>query len=61
MTVTEGFVEAQAERIKAEAMAALVEAMRESDRARFRETMWLAGLVFAMVASATGLILAVLA
>ena len=61
MTVTEGFVEAQAERIKAEAMAVLVEAMRESDRARFRETMWLAGLVFAMVASATGLILAVLA
>lgn len=54
-------MEAQAERIKAEATAALVEAMRESDRARFRETMWFAGLVFAMVASATGLILAVLA
>lgn len=66
-TATEGYVEAQTQRLKAEVQAEnaeagirIVEAIRASDRARFRETMWLAGLVFAMVASAAGLIIAVL-
>ena len=60
MTVTEGYVEAQVGRIEAEIESDLVTAIRESDRTRFRETMWLAGLIFAMIASATGLIIAVL-
>ena len=60
MTVTEGYVEAQVGRIKAEIESDLVTAIRESDRTRFRETMWLAGLILAMIASATGLIIAVL-
>lgn len=67
MTATEGYVEAQTERLKAEVeaenaktMVRVVEAIRQSDRARFRETMWLAALIVASVASAAGLVIAVL-
>lgn len=67
MAATEGYVEAQTERLKAEVeaenaktMVRVVEAIRQSDRARFRETMWLAALIVASVASAAGLVIAVL-
>lgn len=59
-TATEGYVDSQTQRMKAETHAIIVEAIRESDRSRFRETLWLAGLIFAMIASASGLIIAVL-
>ena len=59
-TATEGYVEAQTGRLKAEMQAQVVEAIQQSDRARFRETMWLAALMVASVASAAGLVIAVL-
>jgi len=40
--------------------AQVMEAIQKSDRARFRETMWLATLMVASVASAAGLVIAVL-
>ena len=67
MTATEGYVEAQTERLKAEVeaenaktMVRVLEAIQQSDRARFRETMWLAALIVASVAAAAGLVIAVL-
>ncbi|MXY76860.1 MAG: hypothetical protein F4Y40_07220 [Acidimicrobiia bacterium] len=59
-TATEGYVEAQTGRLKAEMQAQVIEAIQQSDRARFRETMWLAALMLASVASAAGLVIAVL-
>ena len=59
-TVTEGYVKAEVKAQQSEALLRVVEAVRQSDKARFRETMWFAGLIFAMIASATGLIIAVL-
>ena len=59
-TATEGYVEAQTGRLKAEMQAQVIEAIQQSDRARFRETMWLATLMVASVASAAGLVIAVL-
>ena len=59
-TATEGYVEAQTGRLKAEMQAQVIEAIQQSDRARFRETMWLAALMVASVASAAGLVIAVL-
>ena len=66
-TATEGYVEAQTGRLKAEVQAENAEAatrilkhLRESDRARFRETMWLAAIFFASIASAAGVVIAVL-
>ena len=41
-------------------MFRVLEAIQQSDRARFRETMWLAALIVASVASAAGLVIAVL-
>ncbi|MCY4622169.1 MAG: hypothetical protein OXD34_10125 [bacterium] len=59
-TATEGFVEAQAGRLKAEMQTQVIEAIQQSDRARFRETMWLATLMVASVATAAGIVIAVL-
>ena len=59
-TATERYVEAQTGRIKAEMQAQVIEAIQQSDRARFRETIWLAALIVASVASAAGLVIAVL-
>ena len=59
-TATEGYVDSQTARMKAETHADLIEALRESDRLRFRETMWLAALILAGIGVATGLIIAVL-
>lgn len=59
-TATEGYVEAQTGRLKAEMQAQVIEAIQQSDRARFRETMWLATLMVTSVASAAGLVIAVL-
>lgn len=67
MNATEGHVEAQTGRVRAEmqvdqaqALMRVLDSIRESDRARFRETMWLAALLVATVAGAAGLIIAVL-
>lgn len=63
--VTEGYVDAQTGRVKAEAEIAirdallrLIESQRQSDRARFRETIWLAGLIFAAAGVVVAVILA---
>lgn len=58
--VTEGYVEAQTARMKAETYAQWIEAVQRSERAAFRQTMWLAALILAGIASATGVIIAVL-
>ena len=59
-TATEGYVEAQTGRLEAGVQAQVIEAIQQSDRARFRETMWLAALMVASVASAADLVIAVL-
>ncbi|MDE0170289.1 MAG: hypothetical protein OXS29_12370 [bacterium] len=58
--VTEGYVEAQAARMKAETYAQWMEAVQRSERAAFHRTMWLAALILAGIASATGVVIAVL-
>ena len=64
---TEGYVEAQTGRLEAEVRAEnaqtlnrIIEAVHESERAAFRQTLWLAALIVASIASAAGLVIAVL-
>ena len=66
-TATEGYVDAQTDRLnervradQAEALLRIAEYIRESDKARFRETMWMTGVLLAAIASVAGLIIAVL-
>ena len=59
-TATEGYVEAQTGRMKAELRAETLETLRQSDRVYFRQTMWAVALIIAAIASATGLLIAVL-
>ena len=63
MSVTEGYLEAQTQRLRAEAQTDLanallkvVESQRESDRAAFRLGMWMISSVFA----AAGVVIAVI-
>ena len=64
---TEGYVEAQTGRMKAEvraenaqALNRMIETVHQAERASFRQTLWLAALIVASVASAAGLVIAVL-
>ena len=64
---TEGYVEAQTERLKAEvraenaqALNRMIEAVHQAERAAFRRTLSLAALIVASIAYAAGLVIAVL-
>ena len=66
-TVTESLVDAQDEARQAEvrtdlagALLTILEGQRQSDRAAFRRTMWLIATIIASVASAAGIVIAVL-
>ena len=66
-TATEGYVDAQTDRLnqrvradQAAAFLRIAEYIHESDKARFRETMWMTGVLLAAIASVAGLIIAVL-
>ena len=63
----EGYVEAQTGQLKAEVRAEnartlnrMIEAVHQAERAAFRQTLWLAALIVASIASAAGLVIAVL-
>ena len=64
---TEGYVEAQTGRLRAEVQVEnaqmqyrMIEAPQQLERAAFRQTLWLAALIVASFASAAGLVIAVL-
>lgn len=66
-SATEGYVGAQTGRLKAEvraenvqALNRVIEAVHQAERAGFRRTLWLAALIVASIASAAGLVIAVL-
>lgn len=66
-TVTESLVDAKDEARQAEvrtdlagALLTILEGQRQSDRAAFHRTMWLIATIIASVASAAGIVIAVL-
>ena len=59
-TVTEGYVDAQTGRMKAELRAETLETLRRSDQVYFRQTMRVVGVLLAAIASATGVIIVAL-
>lgn len=67
VNAAEGYVEAQTGRLKAEvraenaqALNRMIEAVHQAERAGFRQTLSLAVLIVVSVASAAGLVIAVL-
>ncbi|MDE0169726.1 MAG: hypothetical protein OXS29_09450 [bacterium] len=67
VNATEGYTKSQTGRLKAEvqaenaqAFSRMIEAVHQAERAAFRQTLWLAALIVASIASAAGLVIAVL-
>ena len=58
--VTEGYVQAQTGRLRAEAQSDIAQALLEIEKGRVKQTYWFIAWLTALVASAAGLIIAVL-